>query len=538
METKEIKLTPFYYDNVLSKPHKVIIEIGGRFSSKSYNSQIEQVVKLGSKDNYKLLVIEDLDKGLTKGYYAGLEHKIELFEQQQAYNCVPSNTTIKNKINGNQVLFSGYASDKQKKAVKAIDQVTAILVEEGEWMGYDDFVGLLHQLRGGREEDRQLTILMNPIDPDCFVNEMFIESTPDKIISYFPNTKRPKVFEKNIVTTFEHEGEKITSTITVLIVLSTHHDNNYLTLEQRASIEQLKDTDYDKWLQLAEARFIRSEGSYFKEFDRNIHVIEPFRIPSHWHRYTTKDYGLDMLANYWIAIDTHNNAFVYKELYEPDLIISDAAKRINEINGPDKPLIKYAPPDLWNRRQETGRSAADIFRENGENLIKSSNDRIDGWLAMKEWLKVFDIKDEQTGQTIKDSKLKIFSNCENLIRCIPKVQRSESNPNDVATQPHELTHSCLSGDTIVNTIDGDYAIRDLIGKSGNIYCYDEETKSKTISTFSDVMITQKYAQLIQIEMEDGSVIKCTVDHPVLSSKGWMLAADVTEDTDIISIQIH
>ena len=42
---------------------------------------------------------------------------------------------------------SGYASDQQKKAVKAIDQVTEIIVEEGEWVTYDDFVSLLHQAK-------------------------------------------------------------------------------------------------------------------------------------------------------------------------------------------------------------------------------------------------------------------------------------------------------------------------------------------------------------------------------------------------------
>lgn len=438
---KQVKVTPFYYDYILDKQYKVIIEIGGRFSSKSYNSEIEQVAKLASKQNYKLLVIEDLDKGLTRGYYAGLKHKIELFEHDAAYKMTVSPPSIKNIINNNEVIFSGYSTDQQKKSVKAMDQVTAILVEEGEWMRYDDFIGLLHQLRGGNEEDRQLTILMNPVDPDCFVNSMFVETLPDKVIAYFPNSTRPKVYEKNIVTTFELNGETVTSTITVLVALSTHHDNNYLTLEQRASIEQLKDTDPDKYLQLGEARFIRPAGTYFKEFSHAVHVCEPFVIPAHWHRYTTKDYGLDMLANLWIAVDTQGRAYVYKELYESDLIISQAAERIKQVNGSDRIIVKYGPPDLWNRRQETGKSAFDIFAANGEVMVKSSNDRVDGWLALKEWLRVIESKDEQTGEPIKTSKLKIFSNCVNLIRTLPALQRAEHDPNDVANEPHELTHA-------------------------------------------------------------------------------------------------
>jgi phage terminase large subunit len=438
---KQINVTPFYYDYVLAQPYKVIIQVGGRFSSKSYNSEIEMAMNLGSKENYKLLVIEDLDTGLINGYYAGLKDKIEKFEHDKAYSMTKSPVKITNNINGNTAIFSGFASEQQKKSIKAIDQVTAILVEEGEWLIYDDFVKLLHQLRGGKPEDRKLTILMNPVNPHCFVNEMFIETQPDKVIAYFPNSKRPKVFEKNITTTFEYEGEEITDTTTVLIVLSTHHDNPYLTIDQRATIENLKNTDPDMYLQLGEARFTMSSGAYFSEFKREIHVIEPFVIPDHWNRYTTKDYGLDMLAQYWIAIDTYGNAYCYKELYESNLIISDAAKRIKEVNGKDIVKIKYAPPDLENRRQETGKSAFDIFRENGENCTKSDNKRIDGWYAVKEWLKPFETKDEQTGATIITARFKIFSNCVNLIRTLPQLQRDEKEPNDCATEPHEITHA-------------------------------------------------------------------------------------------------
>ena len=184
------------------------------------------------------------------------------------------------------------------------------------------------------------------------------------------------------------------------------------------------------------------EGQYFTEFDRSIHVIEPFEIPEHWKRYLAMDYGLDMLAVLWIARDTEGKAYIYKELHEPNLIISEAAKRIKEINGEDTYEYFYAPRDLWNRRQETGKSVADIFYENGLQLSKTSVDRVDGWMATKEWLKVYDSRDIETGESIKDSNLKIFKNCLNLIKNLPQVLIDEKNPNDVATEPHELTHIC------------------------------------------------------------------------------------------------
>jgi phage terminase large subunit len=124
------------------------------------------------------------------------------------------------------------------------------------------------------------------------------------------------------------------------------------------------------------------------------------------------------------------------------LIISEAAKKIKEINNGDKYEYIYAPRDLWNRRQETGKSVADIFYENGLQLTKTSVDRVDGWLATKEWLKVIDTRDVETGNPIKASRLKMFRNCNNLIKNLPQVQIDERNPNDVATEPHEPTHIC------------------------------------------------------------------------------------------------
>jgi phage terminase large subunit len=149
------------------------------------------------------------------------------------------------------------------------------------------------------------------------------------------------------------------------------------------------------------------------------------------------DYGLDMLACYWIATDTQNKAYVYKELYKPNLIISEAAKAILELTTPNENIYQnLGPPDLWNRRQETGKSAAEIFADNGLYLNQTDNRRVLGWYALKEWLAPY-----QDEQGIVTANLVIFDNCVNLIRCMSQIQRDEKDPNDCANTPHELTHA-------------------------------------------------------------------------------------------------
>ncbi|MEG2625884.1 MAG: phage terminase large subunit, partial [Christensenella sp.] len=167
-------------------------------------------------------------------------------------------------------------------------------------------------------------------------------------------------------------------------------------------------------------------GQYFTEFKRDIHVIKPFVIPEHWRRYVTMDYGLDMLACYFIAMDECGNAYVYKEIYETGLMVTDAAARIAAMTN-ERIDTYYAPPDLWNRHADTGKSTAEIFAECGIYLARAQNDRVQGWYNLHEWLKPF--TDEQGKQS---ARLRIFENCGNLIRTLPALRYDEKNPNDCA----------------------------------------------------------------------------------------------------------
>ena len=177
------------------------------------------------------------------------------------------------------------------------------------------------------------------------------------------------------------------------------------------------------------------EGQYFAEFDREVHVVEPFALPRHWPRYRAIDYGLDMLAGLFVAVDEQGRAWVYREVYQSGLIVSQAAEAIRAASH--EPITAtFAPPDLWNRHKDTGRSTAEIFHNSGIPLRKVSNDRVQGWLELKEWLRPY--SDEQ-GQ--RAAALRIFTTCRNLIRTLPALAVSEHDPGDAATVPHELTHA-------------------------------------------------------------------------------------------------
>lgn len=193
-----------------------------------------------------------------------------------------------------------------------------------------------------------------------------------------------------------------------------------------------------------------ADGRYYDEWNRQIHTVKPFEIPPHWKKYRSMDYGLDMLAVLFIAYDGADKYYVYDEIYKPNLIISRAAAEINR-KCKETPSVFYAPPDMWNRRQDSGASVARIFRQNGIYLTKSQNDRVSGRYRVKEFLKI------RPGQDGKDCRaLQIFTSCTNLIRTLPSLSHDSQNPNDVSDKPHELTHApdALRYFCVMNTLGG------------------------------------------------------------------------------------
>jgi len=307
------------------------------------------------------------------------------------------------------ILDFGYC-DSQRDVVRYQSvEYDVIRFDELTHFTEEMYLYLMSRLRGATPYPRQMKSTTNPggIGHD-WVKRRFVDPAP-------PNT--PIVDE---LGTRRFIPAKVT-------------DNRFLTAG---------DPDYVKRLQRLPERERRAlllgdwdlcEGRFFTRWDRSIHVVEPFTIPDHWHRYYAMDYGLDMLAGLFIARDEQGFFYVYRELYESGLIVSQAASRIRAAAPPHCPY--YAPPDLWSRQKDTGRSIADLFRQNGVPLTRVSAARAPGWALLQEWLLP---RPDRDGNLVP--KLRIFSTCTNLIRCLPALEWDPNVPGDCRTEPHELTH--------------------------------------------------------------------------------------------------
>ncbi len=220
-----------------------------------------------------------------------------------------------------------------------------------------------------------------------------------------------------------------------LYLPSRVQDNGFLARADPGYVRRLQNLPERERRALLYGDWDLFEGQYFSMWDRRVHVLRPFAIPGHWRRYFTMDYGRDMLAAFWLAVDERGRAVVYREAYRPGLLAGEAAELVRGLTQ-ESISAWYAPPDLWNRHGDTGRSTADIFAAHGIGLTRAQNDRVQGWYDLAEWLRPFE--DEQG---VRTAALRVFDCCPNLIRTLPALRYDDRNPNDTAREPHELTHA-------------------------------------------------------------------------------------------------
>lgn len=177
-------------------------------------------------------------------------------------------------------------------------------------------------------------------------------------------------------------------------------------------------------------------GQYFSEWRRDLHVMDPIEIQPWWQVYRAIDYGLDRLACLWAAFDENGNAYVFRELCVSDTIVSDAARMILQA-GQEPVVATFMPSDLLGRSSQTGVSIYETFSSCGLSGTPVNNPRVPGWLNLKEWMHPVD-----DGAGNVQPRLRIFSTCRELIRCIPQLQYAKTgDPSDVAKDPHDITHA-------------------------------------------------------------------------------------------------
>lgn len=125
--------------------------------------------------------------------------------------------------------------------------------------------------------------------------------------------------------------------------------------------------------------------------------------------------------------------------------------------------------------------------------------------------------------------------CENLIKEFASYiwdAKAAEHGEDKPVKEHD---HCLTGDTLVDTVTGQIPIKDLVGKNGKVFCWDMRKNMKTFSNFYHVRLTQKNARIFEIRLLDGTSIKATAEHLILTQRGWVRVMDLKKDDKFMRI---
>lgn len=192
----------------------------------------------------------------------------------------------------------------------------------------------------------------------------------------------------------------------------TSYDSPFNSLDDLDSkrLRAIAKNQEDWFFQEYVADFRKVSGLIYKNFDRNIHVIEPIDIPADWAIYRSVDFGFDNpTACVWIAVSPSNKWYIIDEYYEQKES-SDYHVGIILSKSGLYPAITMtygdpSAPQIMKDWATKGIYITPAKREMGTNLGNWVGHGID---LVQEKLKV-SVMDQQP-------QLFVFSNCKQTIR--------------------------------------------------------------------------------------------------------------------------
>ena len=133
--------------------------------------------------------------------------------------------------------------------------------------------------------------------------------------------------------------------------------------------------------------------------------------------------------------------------------------------------------------------------------------------------------------------LSISPKQENLTRELGTYKYDKKSIERGKEVPVKENDHCITGDTLIDTVNGQIPIEKLVGKKGKVYCYDVKRKKKMISTFYNVRKTRKNADIYELTLQDGTCIKMTADHLLCTQRGWVALKNLRNNDKIVKINL-
>jgi len=210
------------------------------------------------------------------------------------------------------------------------------------------------------------------------------------------------------------------------------------------------------------------EGAFFPEFDPTKHVITPPRIPLHWTRFRSMDWGSasPFSLGWWAVVQEDfihdkrripKNAIIrYREWYgssapnkglrlPADAVAKEVVRRETDGRGFREP-IAYGILDPAAFQVVSGPSIGETFARHGVFFRRADNSRVSTAKRMGGWDQVrWRLRGDEEG----DPMIFFVDHCKDSIRTLPMQQHDENRPEDLDTEGEdhavdEIRYACMS----------------------------------------------------------------------------------------------
>lgn len=269
----------------------------------------------------------------------------------------------------------------------------------------------------------------------AWVKERFITAAP------------PETPIREEGTVLNPNGQAIKVVRTRIFIPSSVFDNEKLLENDPRYLDNLAMLPEAERQALLYGSWDSFSGQVFREWRNNpehykdrkwTHVVEPFRIPSHWKIYRGFDFGYAKpFSVAWYAVDEQGKIYRIKEYYgctgEPNrgLMIDpiQIARNIKEMEKEDpmlndKKILGIADPSIFD--ESRGESIARMMSRSPNFIYwdKGDNNRMAGKMQYH-YRFAFD--------TEGDCMFQVFNTCKHFIRTVPALVYSESKVEDIDT---------------------------------------------------------------------------------------------------------
>lgn len=211
------------------------------------------------------------------------------------------------------------------------------------------------------------------------------------------------------------------------------------------------------------------EGAFFPEFDKQRHVIPPFKIPSHWIKFRSMDWGSakPFSVGWWTVVQEptwHAGRMIprgalirYREWYGIEARKADVGLKLpaeevargivaREMVGNVREVIEYGIIDPAAFAVISGPSIGETLAKHGVIFRRADTQRVSHDKRMGGWDQ---LRARLTGNQDGEPMIYFFSNCEAIIRTLPIMQHDEHNLEDLDTDAEdhavdEVRYACMS----------------------------------------------------------------------------------------------